>query len=71
MALQEREINKLTRAAPATREEAWVKAEFDSHMKMITHHVDWTESPEAAEYFFRQLMTQCRSLSRRFGMKIG
>jgi len=71
LALREREIaNKLTRSAPANKEEARAKAEFDSNMKMIAHHVDWAESPEAAEYFFRQLMKQCRSLSDRFGLKI-
>lgn len=69
MATREQAI-KVTRPAPASKDECRSKAEFDSNMRMITFHCDWADTPEAAEYFLRRLMVQAKSLSKRFGLKI-
>jgi hypothetical protein len=45
------------------------RAEFDSSMVMIRYHVGEADK-ESAEYYFQQLMAQCRFLSRRFGFRI-
>lgn len=54
--------------APATEDQARRKAEFDSSMVMIRHHVRFTTEREAAEYFIRAMARECDTLARRFGI---
>lgn len=69
MALRETNIKIVKQTSPATEEEYRRKAEFDSSMVMVRHHVKYADR-EAAEYFFRQLTQQTRALSNRYGFKL-
>jgi hypothetical protein len=65
-------LNTLTivkRPAPSGEEECQRKAEFDASMVMIRHRVRFADS-SSAEYFLRELTRECKSLSRRFGLKV-
>lgn len=62
---------KLVKRAALPEDVARRKAEFDSSMVMIRHHVKFAITREDAEYFFRQLMAEASLLSRRHGLKVG
>lgn len=68
MAVAERDI-KIIRQSPTSREERREKASFDSSMVIIRDAVRHA-TPDAGEYFFREMMREVNSLSRRFGLKI-
>lgn len=64
MALAEREI-VIVKPSPATREEARAKATFDSAMVVIRDESKWANSPEAMQYFYRELAREVSALARR------
>lgn len=69
MAAQQTDIRIVKHSSPASEEDARRKAEFDQSMVMIRHRVRYAD-PISAEYFFRQMMGECKTLARRFGLKV-
>ncbi len=70
MVVRAADMQIVEKPRPQSREEARAKADFDQSMVMIRHQVEFADT-RAAEYFFREMMRECRTLSRRFGLKIG
>lgn len=68
MALRESDIHIVSPTSPATREDARAKARFDSSMVIICDEVKYADR-EAAEYFFRRMLAQCKGMASRYGFK--
>lgn len=69
MAATERLIT-VVRKAPATVDAARRKAEFDSTMVMLRHHLKYTDTKEDASYKVRQMMVEIAHLADRFRVKV-
>lgn len=67
MALRESDV-RVVKPSPATEAEARRKADFDSSMVLVRHHVKFADH-DAAEYFYREILREAKSLSLRFGFK--
>lgn len=58
-------------SSPETETIARRKAEFDSSMVMVRHHVKFATTHDDGEYYFRELVREINVLRRRFGLKVG
>lgn len=71
MPAEVRRIPRAERAAAPPPDRA--RAEFKSHMVMVRHHVDVVVAEgdkDKGEFFYAQLLEQCRKLARSMGFKL-